>query len=279
MMPIKKYPDRYLGWSQADLQAYDYGKYWQPILQPLSVEAQNAVLQGALPEVLLPDLANAPQALFGHPDYPIENGYCLCADGAMHIAIRTEMANVQPYMLDWWFAWHNGSPERYKLWHPQAHVHAQWLGNTHKALADKALYIGQTSCVDEYVGGQLGRYLIHFLDPKQLGFIDSSLSDNKQATAICARVGFADYPIDVGYLVHHVQKTTTGSEMRSRFWLGGRYAQPRQDNRLAQLAVAGAKQFLKPNEQDARDLLVHCAQEMAHLAGFLPDLYAEYGCA
>ncbi|HMX99865.1 MAG TPA: hypothetical protein PKC44_08850 [Agitococcus sp.] len=276
MIPIKKYSDRYLGWSQADLQNYDYGKYWQPLLKPLSVEAQQALLQGALPEILLPDLAHAPQALFGYPDYPLENGYCLCADGATHIAIRTDMPNVSPKMIDWWFAWHNGGAERYKLWHPQAHVHAQWLGSVNTKLRGRALYIGQTSCVDEYVGGQLGRYAIHFLDPKQLGFNHPSLADDQQATAICARIGFADYPINIGYLVHHVRQTATGAEMRSRFWLGGRYAQARQDNRFTQLLVTGAKQLLKPSEKDAKDLLVHCAQEMAHLASFLPNLYADY---
>lgn len=28
---------------------------------------------------------------------------------------------------------------------------------------------------------------------------------------------------------------------------------------------------------DPRDLLVHCAQEMNHLAGFLPELYDRFG--
>jgi len=27
----------------------------------------------------------------------------------------------------------------------------------------------------------------------------------------------------------------------------------------------------------ARDLLLHCGQEMNHLAGFLPELHAEFG--
>jgi len=30
---------------------------------------------------------------------------------------------------------------------------------------------------------------------------------------------------------------------------------------------------------DPRDLLVHCAQEMNHLAGFLPALYERFGSA
>ncbi len=28
---------------------------------------------------------------------------------------------------------------------------------------------------------------------------------------------------------------------------------------------------------DPRDLLVHCAREMNHLAGFLPELHARFG--
>jgi len=31
------------------------------------------------------------------------------------------------------------------------------------------------------------------------------------------------------------------------------------------------------SEASVRNLLVHCAQEMNHLAAFLPDLYAAFG--
>jgi acetyl-CoA acetyltransferase len=41
------------------------------------------------------------------------------------------------------------------------------------------------------------------------------------------------------------------------------------------LAVHASKAVLAPQGLDfARDLLVHCSQEMSHLAGFLPELYA-----
>ncbi len=56
---------------------------------------------------------------------------------------------------------------------------------------------------------------------------------------VCARIGLADLPIDIGYLVHHVAAV-----------------------RLALLT-----------ELDARALLVHCSQEMTHLVSFLPALY------
>jgi hypothetical protein len=34
---------------------------------------------------------------------------------------------------------------------------------------------------------------------------------------------------------------------------------------------------MKPRQADAEALLVHCAQEMPHLASFLPEIFAELG--
>jgi len=78
-------------------------------------------------------------------------------------------------------------------------------------------------------------------------------------------------PIDVGYLAHHVRRTAGGSEMRSRFWIGGPYAAGR--NSALGTVIAQAARFMRPS---ARALLVHCAEEMRHLARFLPALYAEF---
>ena len=38
-----------------------------------------------------------------------------------------------------------------------------------------------------------------------------------------------------------------------------------------------AARVLGNAESSARNLLVHCAQEMNHLAGFLPELYEAFG--
>ncbi len=92
---------------------------------------------------------------------------------------------------------------------------------------------------------------------------------------MCARTGLADIPIDVGYLAHHVRRTAGGSEMRSRFWIGGRYAAGR-NSVLGTVLSKAAGLFMRPTEADARALLVHCAEEMQHLAQFLPALYAEF---
>ena len=95
--------------------------------------------------------------------------------------------------------------------------------------------------------------------------------------AICARLGSPDLPVDVGWLIHHVRPTPGGSEMRSRFWMGGAMVQVRARNsgiRLADRVVRPVAARMLP---DPRDLLVHCAQEMNHLAGFLPELHGRFG--
>jgi DAPG hydrolase PhiG domain len=116
---------------------------------------------------------------------------------------------------------------------------------------------------------------IRFVEPASLGFADPTLDDPEQATIVCARTGLGDLPIDVGYLAHHVRRTDGGSEMRSRFWIGGPYAAGR-NSALGTVIAQAARLFMRPSEADARALLVHCAEEMRHLARFLPALYAEF---
>ena len=168
-------------------------------------------------------------------------------------------------MIDWWFAWHSDEPQRYKLWHPRAHVHAAWLG------AGEG-YLGRVSLVDEYIGGELSHVAIQFVAPSHFG-----IGDRAGETTVCARVGFAEHPLDFGWLLHQVRPTDGGAEMRSRFFIGGPHAALRGGGRAGALLGRGIASFVKPTLEKGRELLVHCAQEMAHLATFLPALYEESG--
>jgi DAPG hydrolase PhiG domain len=272
-MRSKPIAGRHLGWSNADLAAKPYARFLNSQLQPLPTHIRHALDRGPIAEPLLPAVGAAAENLFGTAPV-LEDGFALTADGAMCVAARTEMPGVTPAMIDWWFGWHSDSPERYKLWHPQAHVHAAWLSPPPAGTRGRARYVGRTSVVDEYIGSNLIRVAIRFVEPATLGFIDSSLGDPEKATMVCARTGFADFPIDVGYLVHHVRRTAAGSEMRARFWIGGPYAAGR--NPAGTVIAQVARLLMRPTEADARALLVHCAQEMQHLANFLPALYTEF---
>lgn len=269
---------RYLGMVPGDLAGKAYAPFWNPQLAPLPEHVREAVAHGPIAGPLLPPLAEAARC-FESGGTDVENGFALVAGGTLHVAVVTEMPGVSPEMIDWWFGWHSDEPERYKLWHPQAHVYAAWQ-NASSALAGakgRARYVGQTSCVDEYIGSTLGSYAIRFLPPGELGLDEVRLADAQQATCVCARTGFEHAPLDFGYLAHDVERTATGSTMRSRFWIGGEHAAPRRGGPLAKLAVSVTKRFLKPGAAEGAALLVHCSQEMSHLASFLPRLYARLG--
>lgn len=273
-MRSKPIAGRHVGWSRADLASKPYARFWNTQLAPLPAHVRHALDRGPVAEPLLPPVEAAPENLFGTAPV-LEDGFALTAADAMHVAARTDMPGVTPAMIDWWFGWHSDSPERYKLWHPQAHVHAAWLSPPPAGTRSRARYVGHTSIVDEYIGSSLIRAAIRFVNPATLGLTEPSLDDPDKATIVCARTGLGDFPIDVGYLAHHVRRTATGSEMRSRFWIGGPYAAGRSSPVGAIMARA-ARLAMGPTEADARALLVHCAEEMQHLGSFLPALHAEF---
>jgi hypothetical protein len=181
-------------------------------------------------------------------------------------------------MIDWWFGWHGAETERYKLWHPQAHLFSQMRYERAKlsGLADRQRYIGNTSYVDEYVGPTIQRLAISFHEPRDFGFAEHSFKGAGVSTAICARVGFSDRPIDTGYLVHLIRETPEGCEMRSRFWLGEVHLRNlRERNPIDRVLGSRFVRGLLLPDRLSRDLLIHCAEEMNHLASFLPALFAQ----
>src|ERR1700757_4327758 len=77
-------------------------------------------------------------------------------------------------------------------------------------------YVGRTSLITEYIGSSMLRAAIRFLPPSTYG-----LTADEDAVPVCARLGSTDVPVDAGWFVHHIRSTGDGSEMRSRFWIGG----------------------------------------------------------
>jgi hypothetical protein len=268
---------RQLGYSASD-RAKPFAKYWSPDMRPLPAHAVAAVNRGAVAPPLIPGVEDAQKNLFGGEPV-LETGYALHANGALHVNVWTDMPGVSPDMIDWWFAWHGDDAAKYKLWHPQSHVHAQWV-HAQAASGDwRARYIGNTSIVDEHLGSNLMRLSIRFIRPDDMGLGHASLNDPQNATVVCARTGLGDRPVDAGWLAHHVRRTASGSEMRSRFWIGGPYASARGRGLVPSLSAQAAKLFARPTDLDGRNLLVHCAEEMQHLARFLPAIFAEFQSA
>jgi hypothetical protein len=272
MKSSKPIAGRELGYGQ-DERARPFAHFFNPEMAPLAPHVCAALDRGGVPAPLLPGLETAAANLFGGESV-LEDGFVLLPDGGMRVSVRTALPGVTPAMIDWWFGWHGDDAAKYKLWHPQAHVHVGWRDPPRVKASGRALYVGQTSIVDEYIGSDLIRGSIRFIRPAELGFVDRRLDNDREATIVCARIGLGDAPIEVGYLAHHVRRVPGGSEMRSRFWMGGSHVAGR--NLAGNLAAAVAKRVLTLTEADARALLVHCAQEMPHLASFLPALHAQF---
>ena len=79
-----------------------------------------------------------------------------------------------------------------------------------------------------------------------------------------------------GCLVHLVVPTGNGSQMRSGFWLGEiRHNVALIDRLLGHVLNSRPIRCILVSDRMALDLLVHCGEEMNHLARFLPQLYKD----
>jgi hypothetical protein len=136
--------------------------------------------------------------------------------------------------------------------------------------------VGRTSMIEEYISGQLQKVSIQFVDPDELGLACGATCGESNGYFICARIGFTAFSLDFGWLIHQVRVTDDGAEMRSRFWLGGEQIQLRAKGRIARMLSSVLQKTRKVSRKQAEDLLVHCAEEMTHLAGILPQLYHEF---
>ncbi|MCA9578151.1 MAG: hypothetical protein R3B40_04415 [Polyangiales bacterium] len=276
MIPARPQAGRSLGFDARERAQSRYARFMRPMRAGLPASALSAVARGPVAPPRLPGLDEATQ-LCADGAHELEHGYTRLGDGEARVALATPMPGCTAAMVDWWFGWHAEDPVRYKLWHPGAHVHACWVEDAASTVRGRARYVGRTSLVDEYLGSSLGRFAIRFVAPASLGLSEVALAEESGATAVCARVGLVDLPLDVGYLVHHVRPAGDGVEMRSRFWLGGPHAAVRGAGRLGEVVGRAASRWARPTERDALDLLVHCAEEMAHLATLLPDIHAAHG--
>ncbi len=135
----------------------------------------------------------------------------------------------------------------------------------------EARYLNRTSLIEEYLGSLFTKAAIAFVEPAVLGLDPGRIGAD---VAVCARLGSGELPVDVGWFIHHIRAVDGGAEMRSRFWIGGRHVAVRKGNRLTDAAIRPVADRQLPA---ARDLMVHCAQEMNHLAGFQPALYGALG--
>ncbi len=256
-----------LGYSEAEKANGPYAQFYNPEMAPVQEHVADAIHIGNQAHELFPPINEAPSMVeAGY--WPVETGYTKAPDASIRMFCLTKMPGVAPLMWDWWFGWHGCEARRYKLWHPKAHVSAQWADGR-----DDESYIGRTSLITEYLGADRRKATISFVRPSVLGLDEQRLAANGEV-AICARIGMPGLPLKAGWLLHQLRPVEGGSEMRSRMWLGGENIGLGDKPGLLSYVARPVARSLLP---DPSELLVHNAQEMAHLAGFLPALYAAFG--
>ncbi len=270
--------DSYLGMRPGDLDDKPYARYWNPQMAPLSPDITQALLQSpyaASEGLLFSDCRRLQEP----GNLAMESGFTRLPSGELFVAVNTPMPGASGAMVDWWFGWHSNESQRYKLWHPRAHMRAALQhANEHAAdLSDRERYVGNTSFVDEYIGNTVQRLAIQFRSPGEFGLDESRFDAAGVQTAVCANVGLAAAPLNFGRLVHLIRETASGCEMRSRFWLGRLSVRSLGTGHPAN-RLLGSRHLAKlaAGRNLGHDMVVHCAMEMAHLANFLPQLYADY---
>jgi hypothetical protein len=246
---------------KAQLFRRQYGDFSLDML-PLSAKASAVIERGVMVHPddgyfkfsNLPALAAAARAG--------EDGIWRLSDGTLFVSVSTKMPDVTGAMVEWWFGWHGSVAQRYRLWHPDAHVWCGWKEDRSGA-SGKAVYVGNTSFVDEYVGTSFHQLGIEFVDPAHWGVPVPS-----GGAAVCARTTLRPVGLQSGFLCHLcVPEPGGGIIMHSWFWL-------RLSSPWLNQAVLGRLSRTVIDDRLGCDLFRHCAEEMQHLARFLPGLYA-----
>lgn len=191
----------------------------------------------------------------------LETGISRLADGALVVAVRTDLHGCKGRMLDWWFKEFD-TTTHLKWWHPLDHIeHRGWDAQWKKG----ERYVGATIRAVEALGEiPPVPAVIKFHDPAEAfsaGAYASAIAQGHAATAVYAHIGFGEHvrldddgdPCD-GRMVHIVRDTSYGAVLRSRFILGLDAAEPVPD------AVG-------------LGLLQHCYCEFTYLSKLLPSLY------
>tara|TARA_B100001079_G_C16265189_1_gene449536 strand:- start:69 stop:818 length:750 start_codon:yes stop_codon:yes gene_type:complete len=188
-------------------------------------------------------------------------------DASYLVAVRTPMPEVKSDMLRWWFSDFMQTTEHYSWWHPEDHIWMDWENK------EPGKIIGASHLVHEYIGGDLLKLRIQFVNPFEFFSYDPNDEDT---FVICARVGLLDKEINIAKMCHVVRNTLNGAEMRSRFWLG--HIAKREGNKtISSLNGFIGNTFLIRlvvlSKQSAKDLKHHAEEEMKYLAELLPALY------
>ncbi|MET0284174.1 MAG: hypothetical protein ABW352_06880 [Polyangiales bacterium] len=210
-----------------------------------------------------------------------ESGYCELPDGTGYTASLVDFPGCTGAMLEWWMWWHAMEAERYTLWYPTNHVQAVPQISRDEIMRRQGAqrYLGVTHHVDEWIGPELMKVAIEFVDPAEFGLDTSRFAQAGIVAHACARVWLRTPKVGAAKMIHLARKTERGFELRSRYWLAHEPELGIGSLRLSLEPFAtwlGIKRKLA-GARMAYEQLLHDQIEFTHLATFLARAYAEFG--
>jgi hypothetical protein len=286
MIPVTHYPiahQRQFAKNRERVKGRPYAKYFNGELW-INDDVLPAIKE---PMPLARALDPTPEGLntLLQPGYhEVENGFCELPDGTAYTASLVPFPGCTGEMFQWWFWWHSVEAARYTLWYPYCHVSADPVDRdvlTAPGLSHEQRYIGNTHRVTEYIGEQLVRIAIRFVDPAELGFDTSRFAEAGIVGHACAEVSLLAPDLPMTTMVHLVRQTEQGIELRSRYWIGHRMRLklPGSSRSLpldGLMSGLGLKRRLI-GLRLAYDQLLHDQLEWTHLASLLADIHQEFG--
>jgi hypothetical protein len=205
-----------------------------------------------------------------------ETGWCFRGDRVGYVAVRTEMPTVSAEMVEWWFDWHPRDSDRYRAWHPVAHI-----GNSIDPPAVKGAkaHWGAVHHPVEDVGTGVVHARISFAPPTAIGFSTDALDDPAVATIVCGHVGDDTRRLRHSVMAHVFLAEGNGVVLRSHFWLGAAVRPYLPAPLSAPISLALNNRLVRRLALPAdlpRGLATHCAEEYANLAVLLPEMYSRF---
>lgn len=254
--------------SEAE-KSLPFAKYYAEEMAPIPQANLAASLQPCDTGAALP--IEQRNRLFEPGYLPVENGYCVLADGTGFVASRIPMPGVTGEMFDWWFAWHALGPLRYTIWDPEDHYEARCLNRAqglHPKLSYKEKYWGATHLIREDIGMGPVDLFATFRHPQEMGFLNDRIGSEACETIVTSNGGsLQDAAPDGLVMCHFLRKIPGGTELRTRFWMGWHII----NGKDVWLLPACARLPLEA----PRMLYMHAAKEFSNLARLLPRIYAE----
>lgn len=210
-----------------------------------------------------------------------DTGYCLIEGPTLYVQSRVDFPGSTPEMFEWWFWWHALDSRRYMIWFPYSHIDASVDDPVRLAdvsLSYAARVYDNANHVVEYMGGDLFKSTIRFMDPTRLGIDSDAIRSGGFAASASGLLEVPGFPhITVGMMLHMVRPNETGMELLSRYYLGSHPALrrfPGSDQAHSLLQQGG----MTPERMElvAFELSIHDMTEWNNLARLLPTLYAEF---